>query len=363
MSARPFVIITTRLPPASCGIGAYSLQLRKHWPIETPAHFVVIDGAAEPEGLIASDTITEFNGDADRLSRVLRQVGVADVLLHYAGRAYHRLGCPRWLPRVLKEWKQHYPSGRLLIFFHELPGPMPITSRHFWLGLISKRIIRQLVRLADALATNTDGHAAQLRELSGRDHIPVFPVASNIEPVAADLVGERTETEFVLFGLPFGRLQAIERFSNQIVRWIETGRMTRLHIIGPRDDQFTPKADALFASWGHPTVVTSHGALPAAEVAQLLSRARFALTNVTAETWSKSGAFMAGAASRCAIVLHELPPQKVPLSYTLAASEVEKISPLEIDARTEALAEWYHENAHWPVIARKLAQLLPADVR
>ncbi len=46
-----------------------------------------------------------------------------------------------------------------------------------------------------------------------------------------------------------------------------------------------------------------HGFLPDAEVSRLFARARFALTNVTPETWSKSGVFMACAATGCAAVI------------------------------------------------------------
>ena len=46
MSDRPLVVITTRLPPATCGIGSYSALLREHWPhISSPVEFLVVDSA------------------------------------------------------------------------------------------------------------------------------------------------------------------------------------------------------------------------------------------------------------------------------------------------------------------------------
>ena len=88
---------------------------------------------------------------------------------HYAGRAYQRFGCPIWMPGVLRKWKAKFPGGRLTVFFHEVPGELPRLSRHFLLGKIGERIVRQLAAVADVLVTNTDNHAAILRRLSGRD--------------------------------------------------------------------------------------------------------------------------------------------------------------------------------------------------
>ena len=148
MSAKPLVIITTRLPPAeTCGIGAYSQVLQAHWPNEQSVEFLALAGAGPG--------VTAFDGEPSRLQRELARIGAADVLLHYAGRAYQRYGLPFWMPRVLTEWKRKFPAGRLAIFFHETPGRFPITSRHFWLAQGSSRIIRQLAANADILLTNT----------------------------------------------------------------------------------------------------------------------------------------------------------------------------------------------------------------
>src|SRR4051812_7905612 len=166
---RPFVIITTRLPPAVCGIGTYSALLRKHWPgEERPVHFLVVGEAAGAELANARDTIVEFAGDRTRLREALRNIGAADVLLHYAGRAYHRFGCPIWLPGVIAGWKRQFPQSALTLFFHELPGEMPITSRYFWLGRIDASIIRRLAVIADAVATNSASHVEQLQRITRR---------------------------------------------------------------------------------------------------------------------------------------------------------------------------------------------------
>jgi len=358
MSAPRAVVITTRLPPLTCGIGAYSWLAHRHRPTGfPPAQFIVMEGAAESRALLGWDAINDFHGNPGELGRALGRVGPANVLLHYAGRAYQRFGCPAWMPRVLSKWKSKFPGGRLTVFFHEAPGELPRLSRHFLLGKIGNRIIRQLAAIADVLVTNTENHVAVLRKLSGRDKIYCFPVGSNVAPVAS-APRPRVETEFVIFGLPFGRFQALQSFDSEIRAWQKSGRMTALHLIGPEDKKFTPQANALIGGWPKPASAVRHGLLPDAEVSGLFARARFALTNVTPETWSKSGAFMASAVTGCAAVIKSGDAQFIPLSFAIAADEVEKTSDAELASRTVSLKAWYYQNADWTVTAKRLAALV-----
>lgn len=355
MNERPFAIVTTRLPPDACGIGTYSSSLRRHWPGQNrEVHFLVIEGGASADRKVEGDSITDFNNDAQQLAQALQQLGAADVLLHFAGRAFQRHGCPVWMPGVFRAWKRRFPPGRLMVFFHELPGEMPMTSVHFWLGRLNARIVRQLVELADVVATNTERHSTTLRQISGRNDVQLVPVASNIQADNNDS-SERAATEFVLFGLSFGRLQTLQMFDEHLRCWIEGRRLTQLHIIGPANDRFAQEADELISQWPNPGVALRHGVLPSAEVAHLLGRAAFAITNVTAETWGKSSAFMACAATCCSVITRSRSPDLVPLVYAIAADEVETIPSDEVHRRTAALAKWYYENADWPVIARRLA--------
>lgn len=360
MRTRPLTIITTRLPPQTCGIGTHSWWLRQAWPEESqPVRFLVVDnGGAAADAPRNGDAVTAFAGDASRLVAELNRIGDADLLLHYAARAYHRFGCPTWMPRVLAAWRKLFPSARLMIFFHELPGELPMTSRHYWLGKVDAHIVRRLAKIADVVVTNTEHHAATLQRISGRTDIHLAPVGSNIEKLAA-AKPTRISTEFALFGLPFGRLQTLRSFDSEIRQWIATGRLTKLHIIGPADDRFSPAADELMAAWPNESPVQRHGALSSSEVSKLLQQAQFAITNVTAATWSKSGAFMAAAANRCAVVMRDSASATVPLCYTVAPAEVAAISSDELERRTAALAAWYDTNADWPVVARRLAALLP----
>ncbi|MEY2564274.1 MAG: hypothetical protein QOH88_2467 [Verrucomicrobiota bacterium] len=355
MSASPALVITTRLPPQVCGIGAYSWLAHKHRPDKSARdEFLVMEGAAESRAELGYDAITDFSGDPKALAQALRRAGTVSVLLHYAGRAYQRFGCPTWLPGVLRKWKSEFPSGRLTVFFHEVPGEMPRLSRHFLLGKINLRIIRQLATVSDALATNTEHHAQVLRKMSGGKQVHCFPVGSNIEPVATSASEARVETEFVIFGLPFGRQQTFQSFQTEIREWRESGLLTKLHFIGPEDERLAAETNPVLNSLSD--VVVRHGMLPESEVSRFLCRARFALTNVSAATWSKSGAFMACAAHGCAVVIREAAVE-VPLCYAVAATEIGRISAAEIASRTTSLQKWYKDSADWSVTARHLADL------
>ena len=362
MKERSLVIITTRLPPQACGIGTYSwLAFARRPENSGRAQFLVMEGAAQSRAFLNWNEVTDFDGDAAMLEQALNRAGPANVLLHYAGRGYQRLGFPLWMPRALSKWKTRFPEGRLTIFFHEVPGGLPLRSRHFLFGKLSLWTSRQLAVLADTVVTNTEGHAAILRRLSDRDDISVLPVGSNIEPLptASDA---RVNTEFVVFGLPFGRLQTLKLFDTEIRRWQTSGRMSALHLIGPEDERFANRINQFAVTWPRPEVVVRHGFLSELETARLFARARFALTNVTTGTWSKSGVFMTCAATGCGVVIKQDRTAIVPLVHAISAGELENIPDAELAGRVASLKAWYYKNADWNVTAKQLALLTDAGV-
>lgn len=357
MNARPLVIVTTRLPPAVCGIGTYSWLLQQHWPDSArEVRYFVVDGSTASSRDLNLSGIAEFGLDPRRLARLLAEVGPADVLLHYAGRAYHHFGCPRWLPGVLAAWKKQTPGGHLAILFHELPGKFPITTRHYWIDLCNGRVIRQLARSADVLITNTSEHARKLEQLTGRSPIDWFPVASNIA-MSSEEVPPREPGEFVIFGLPFGRWQTLQIFDEHISQWMKTGLLRKLHIIGPPEERFDARSEELIARWSQPGLVVRHGILSAADISKVLARVQFGLANASAENWSKSAVFMAFASHGCAIVMRDR-SGSVPLGLTVAPEEVGTIGAADLRERTRALREWYETHAGWDVIAGKIANLI-----
>ncbi|HEX8678389.1 MAG TPA: hypothetical protein VF683_00390, partial [Chthoniobacterales bacterium] len=273
------------------------------------------------------------------------------------GRADHRFGFPFWLPRVLSRWKTRFAGARLTVFVHEVPGKLPISSRHYWLGRLSEAVLRRLAVVADELITNTEHHAAELSTISGGRVVSIMPIGSNIEAGSDVHEESRSRGEFVVFGLPFGRLQTLQKFDQHITRWRAAGLLQQLHIIGPDGEVFAAQADALISRWSASDFVMRHGVLSSADVARMLRRAQFALTNATAETWSKSGAFMACAANGCPMVITER-ASGGPLIHTIAATEVDSMSPGEAESRAAKLKAWYDANADWPVVAAKVMSLV-----
>ena len=77
MNAKPLVVITTRLPPAICGIGTYSWRLREHWPNESRSiEFFTVDPGASPRG----DRVVSFANRADDLLNELHDGFVLGLL-------------------------------------------------------------------------------------------------------------------------------------------------------------------------------------------------------------------------------------------------------------------------------------------
>lgn len=314
--------------------------------------FIVASGAAESRRAAADAVITEHSCDAAQLVRELK--GADDVLLHYAARAYQRFGVPFWLARALERWRKANPNARLAVFFHELPAQMPLLSRHYLPNVLNESMVRRIARIADAVATNTEEQANALRRISGRDDVRVIGVFANIEP-PDNRPPLRTRGEFVLFGLPFGRLQTLERFSASLRHWRELGLITRLHIIGP-DDRAKDEQAALDRSHLRDIAVV-HSILSAADISPILLSAAFALTNVTPQTWTKSTVFMSCAAHRCAVVADVPANAQFPLNAVIRPAELPTIDATEIERRAAVLHEWYVHHASRSVVAQQISDL------
>ena len=134
--------------------------------------------------------------------------------------------------------------------------------------------------------------------------------------------------------------------------------MTKLHLVGPEEERLSVEIDSLVKTYS--PIVVQHGMLAERGVSQLLSRVRFALTNVTGRNWSKSGVFMACAAHGCAVVRKEK-QYEIPVCYTVAENELALISADEIENRSACLKKWFDENASWPVIAKRFTSFRQPD--
>jgi hypothetical protein len=357
MQSRPLLIISTRLPPQICGIGTFSWLLHRYWDGDTSQHrFLVVDDASRSDGGARPDGISEFGKDWSALGRALDQGGSADVLLHYAGRGYHRLGCPIRLPGILNKWKTKFSDARLIIFFHELPGPLPFTSRHYWLNACNRRIVRKLANLADLVITNSAEHVRTLEKLSRHRNVRCLPVASNVENTGG-VEPERARTEFVIFGLPFGRWQTLRTFDSEIRAWQKNGILTKLHLVGPTDDKFDVRSGALLKSYPRPDVIVRHGSIPTEDISRLLSHAQFAFTTADESTWSKSTTLMAYFAHGCVVVARSKSADE-PLSLAVRPEELASLSDVALRAKADASRRWYETTADWKILARVVSGLI-----
>jgi hypothetical protein len=217
-------------------------------------------------------------------------------------------------------------------------------------------VARALAEQATTTITNSPHHATVLNRWTLRSAVQWMPVPSNI-PAPAEPAGQTRDGEFVIFGLPYTRLQTLREFADAIRSWHQSGRLTRLHLIGPRDFKFSPQSDALLAQMLPRDAVVEHGELEPAEVSHRLLEAEFCLSSSNELTWSKSGTFMAYAAHGCRVIAPQSFTSK-PLQFTTAPNEVAGISTEAAKAKGGELRRWYMQNAEWALIASRVAAIV-----
>lgn len=360
MERPSLVVVAPRLPPQACGVGTYAWELSRHWPDPRPTQrFLVGADALASQRALQDAAITEFQPDARHFLDALETQGDADVLLHYAGRGYHRFGFPFWMAKAFARWKQKGKAARLHIIFHELPADLPLLSRQGVLQRLSFVVARKLTTLADTLITNSEHHAALLGQWAGATPVHWFPVPSNI-PRHNTGAASKERGAFAIFGLPYTRLQTVRVFAQWLQAWRGSGRLRKLHLIGPPDEKFSPQTDEILARIFEETHVVRHGELSAVEVSQQLAATEFCLSAQNNLTWSKSGTFMAYAAHGCAVVTDQR-YEAAPLEFAVPAASLEQATDAEIHERASKLREWYVGNATWEITAQRIADVIAAS--
>jgi hypothetical protein len=186
-----------------------------------------------------------------------------------------------------------------------------------------------------------------------------LPVAANVEP-AANISTQRSLTEYVIFGLAYGRWQTLQAFHEHIRQWQTNGRLTRLHLIGPSDKKFDARSNALVGSYPNPDVVVRHGELSSEEVSRLLFQARFAFTTATESNWSKSGTLMAYLAHGCVIIANDRSTVE-PLSLAIAPGDVGILSDRELETRGNESRKWYETHLDWRILARNVSDIIESS--
>ncbi len=266
-------------PPGAGGVRDYADCLAHAW-ASRGVDSRLVEG--EREGL--QHALAALLRDADRLA----------VVLHFSGYGYAPRGLCGWLPDVLSAIKAAHPARvRLVVVFHELFASGAPWRSAFWLSPWQSQAARRLAALADGLWTNTQHHAAWLRDVVGDGRAPsVRPVFSN--------VGERTDPapwrgrppRAVVFGSAGTRRRAFVALRSQ------AAALARLGI-----REIVEAGDGGSQSDGMPQLPVRHaGRLSAAELGAELDRSQFALLDYPARYLGKSGVFAAYAAHGCAVV-------------------------------------------------------------
>lgn len=283
---KPLLIeVVPRMTPAGCGLSDCSLliagELESAFGIRT-AFAVLTSGEQSripypivhcaPEGLLrACDTLS--NG------------GPAALLVHLSGYGYAANGAPADLAESLAEVSA---AGRfrIAVFFHELYAPALPWRSALWHSSRQKQVLRRIARTCDLLVTNTQPSLEWLERVRDRRSvapIQLLPVFSHAgEPMELVAFASR-EPVMAVFGLGGTRQRAYREMS---------GLGTALQDLGVEEIwDIGPEIEVPGEFRGVP--IRRLGVLPAEQVGQRLSRARFGFLPLISAWLTKSGVFAA----------------------------------------------------------------------
>jgi hypothetical protein len=334
--------IVSRLPPAVDGVGDYACLLAKQLRANHGIHtvFVVCDPAwGKTESKVSNDSSTPqppsarswpgiaemqnrklemeapsttLDGfmvyqlkrqSAEELLRVLSQPGMpATILLQYVGYGYQKRGCPAWLARGLRAWKNggqkaagrsEKPDAildserRLLTMFHELFATGPFWSSVFWTSPVQRWVAKSLALLNDQCFTNLNLHARVLENFfpEKKTDVTVLPVFSNVgEPEHLAGWNER-QPKMIVFGSAGWRRNVYSEHKSELEKACRTMGLDEIVDIGAPVE--IPQRSVR---------VSKRGVLSSAEVSQEMSGARAGFFTCPAHCLGKSGIFAAYAA-------------------------------------------------------------------
>lgn len=223
----------------------------------------------------------------------LSEYGRGSIVLNFSGYGYHSRGIPGWLVERMAQLRAN--GMQVGIYFHELFASGPPWRSAFWLESIQRRIAIDLGNLASYWLTNCDLSAqwlnAHCRPLPHR----VLPVYSNVGELSARPT-ERVD-QIVVFGGTASRAQVYRRLDSGFWRWVLEEGLS-VHDIGP------PISSTEYERLRESQRIHAHGSLPAEQVSERLSRARFGLLRYEPKAAAKSGVLAAYSAHGvCPILL------------------------------------------------------------
>ncbi|WP_155989831.1 hypothetical protein RG903_02600 [Thermithiobacillus tepidarius DSM 3134] len=297
-------VIAPRLPPAIDGVGDYCYRLWEHWPEAAPRWQLLVTEKAEasqadwPQVLVRG-----FERSEAGLLSALTRIDSATLVLHYVGYGYAPSGAPDWLPRALRQWKAERAERRVVVVFHELYAVGPIWRRAFWTKRAQRRIVAELVALADRWTTSCPRYWTQLQEEFAAEprRGALVPVGANIVPArSVDLsrtwpLAAGGRLRLVVFGLPHTRLRALATHADLVKALCERGWVESITLLGRRDSNAKTQRQMAQcqAGIGHAGLWREAFDLPADAVSGVLLEQDLGLLGNTADTLTKSGVFAA----------------------------------------------------------------------
>ena len=205
------------------------------------------------------------------------------LLVHLSGYGYSEDGAPTLLAEALAHVKAS-DRFRVAVYFHELFATGAPWRSAFWHSRRQRRAVQKIAEECDLMLTSTRRHADWLeRALKGRFAAPVqlLPVFSTIGETCARTPAARRERVMAVFGLP-GTRQSSYSGLRPLGKTLRDLGIKEIIDIGPELD--VPKELS-----GIP--VKQLGMLPAADLAERLSRATYGFVSRRPDALAKSGVF------------------------------------------------------------------------
>jgi glycosyltransferase involved in cell wall biosynthesis len=365
--------------PVIDGVGDYALNLARTLRVnhEIDSRFVVCDPTWKGPARFDDFGIRGPEPFGDRgLNQALRDA--SQVILHYVGYAYHPKGIPRWLIETLAEWKRNDPGVTLITVFHEIWSAGPPWKSVFFLQPTQRKLVAQLLDLSRHSFVSTRAAFEKLNAMA-KSRVTLLPVSANIlstrEPTPHPRGSELYQP--LIFGQPWTRALAVKKHA-ELLRALQSQRLLeRVLVMGHGAQSDPPSEDVvLLRSMLPKERVSVQGELPAMEASDIFDRADFLLCPTPASDLCKSSSAMSAFACGCPVVvapwINNGSPDPLQPHHFLTVGdtdcELRNVTSLALRKwnlqRVAAQARaWFFENAAWPIVAAKFAQILAQTAR
>lgn len=371
----PVLHLVPRTYPVIDGIGDYALNLARHVRAQAdiPASFLIGDpewqGPEAHDGFGLKKLSARTDGD---LKAPLDASATKSLIVHYVTYGYHPRGVPVWFRDGLDQWLEAQTNRpRVITVFHELWSSGPPWKSEFYFGWMQRRLVRRMLRVSTRAVTSTL-RMQRLLDAVRPGATDLLPIPSNFPLDAAPPTRTPATNglRLILFGQTAQRLHSAKAHLALIRSLQQSGRLALLNVVGKgAADGAAASEDVAFLRSAAPeTPLRIAGNVTLEEAVARFRESDLFLSFYPASLACKSTALMSALACGCAAVLPD-DADSAPLvvgqhflSCDGSASSVERLLAALGHGGSErigqAAAEWYRQNADWPIIAKRFARLL-----